>query len=469
MEIIIIILAIICIFAILKMKTTTLNFNNSSIENMTCDRTNKTECIYDDMVVAGNNCVYGKRNDNSIDINETIKYDINEISNLNDKEFKRYILNNAIDNSKGYLQSSSLTHINKCIKEIDTNTFNLNVTGVRSQFARIIAIDPSNWINDAKIKLYSKGIDISALLSNRNTVSNYTSVDIGSEFEINKAQISSTQSGNNKWLFLLIDKNGQIVFSELFTSIPNSTIDINTQTTKTANINIPLGCYNNKSNINTYHGNNYNEKSCLNKAKSNNHKYYRLENNNQCYTGPIFNMDSSNCTNENSKVYMVSSNPIYDNIGIQDVLVKRGAYRPTSNMLLGYVTLSENYAINFNIKLESVKPYETQIFVVSSLTDNRPVSPGVNEATVRSDKDEFSRIPGVWICSNTTNLNYIYSTRGNYNNQLSNCMKSLPLNQEVNVVIVKNGSNFKLYINTELAENIDKPEINNAIKNFKMI
>ena len=74
------------------------------MENMTCDRKKKDDCIYDNMVIAGNNCIYGKRDSNNLEMNETIAYNINEIANLNDTDFKRYILNNAIDNSKGYLQ-----------------------------------------------------------------------------------------------------------------------------------------------------------------------------------------------------------------------------------------------------------------------------------------------------------------------------------------------------------------------------
>jgi hypothetical protein len=447
------------------MKTNIFDFNSSLIENMTCDRTDKSACIYDDMIVAGNDCVYGKTDNNSININESIKYDKNTVSNLNNTEFKRYLINNAIDISKGYLQNSAVNHINKCIKEIDTRSLNLNINGIKSQYIRIIAVDNSDWINDAKIQIFSKGIDISPLQFNRKTQLNYTSVDIGSEFEINNIRISSHKQGNLKWLLVLLDTKSEIVFSELFNNIPNPSQDIDTQTRKMANITIPLGCYNNQSNINTYHGNNYNERSCLNRAKINNHKYFRLENNNQCFSGHSYNMNNMNCIDQNSKVYLVTSNTSNENSGIIDFLVKQDAYRPSTNFLLGYVTLSENYAINFNIKLESIKPYETQIFVITSLTDNKPFSPGNNEPNIRLDKDEFSRIPGLWICSNTTNLNYIYSTRGNYNNQLSNCVKSLPLNQEVNVMIIKSGSNFKLYINTELVENIDKPEINNMIKN----
>jgi hypothetical protein len=468
MEILILILAIICIISVIILKTNIFQTKSLLMENMTCDRKKKDDCIYDNMVIAGNNCIYGKRDNNNLELNETIAYNINEIANLNDTDFKRYILNNAIDNSKGYLQYSAVNHINKCMKEIDTNGLNLNINGIRAQYIRLISLDQSSsdWIYNAKIQIFSKGVDITSIQINRKTISNYTSIDIGNEFEINSVKISSNKSGNSRWICALIDKNGQIVFSELFTTIPNSPISVNTQTTKIANITIPLGCYNNKSNINTYHGNNYNERSCLNRARLNNHKYFRLENNSQCYTGFSYNMDDNNtCTNENSKVYQVSSNSIDESIGIIDVLVRKGAYRPNGNMLLGYITLSNNYAINFNIKLENTKPYETQIFVVTSLTDNKPTLPGVNEPTVRSDREEFSRIPGMWLCSNTTNINYVYSTRGNYNNQISNCIRSLPLNQEVNVMIIKSGTNFKLYINTELVENIDRPEINNMVKN----
>ena len=263
---------------------------------------------------------------------------------------------------------------------------------------------------------------------------------------------------------MLINKKSDIVFSELFTNIPNTPIDINTETSKTADINIPLGCYNNKSNINMYQGNNYNELSCLNRAKDNNHKYFRLENNKQCFTGNEFKIDNETCENGKSQVFLASVNSLSEKSGIYDVLIKKGSYQPLSNMLLGHVSLSENYAINFNIKLESTTPYDTQIFVITSLTDENPSSPDVNEPIVQSDKEEFSRIPGAWICKDTTNLNYVYSTKNNYNNILSNCTKSLPLDEDVNVILIKSGSNFKIYINTELVEDIDKPEITNSIK-----
>jgi hypothetical protein len=464
MEIFIIILLLICVVSILKIKTSIFDFNKVSIENMTCDRNDTKSCIYDDMIVAGKNCIYGKTNNNSININDAISYDTNELSQLNDFDFKRYILNNAMDNSKGYLQSSSVTHINKCMKEIDTSLLDLNLNGIKAQYLRIIDLDKSDWINAAKFEFFSKNIDISALQSHRKTELNYTSIDIGSEFEINKVRISSNRSGNKKWIFLLINKKNDIVFSELFTNIPNTPIDINTETSKTVDINIPLGCYNNSSNINMYHGNNYNELSCSNRAKDNNHKYFRLENNNQCFTGSVFKIDNEPCKNEKSQVYLASANSLLAKSGIYDLLIKKGSYQPLSNTILGYVSLSENYAINFNIKLESTKPYDTQIFVITSISDENPSSPDDNEQIVRSDKEEFSRIPGAWICKDTTNLNYVYSTKNNYNNILSNCTKSLPLDEDVNVVLIKSESNFKIYINTELVENIDKPEIKNSIK-----
>jgi hypothetical protein len=468
MEIFIIILGLICIIAILKIKTNIFQSNNILMENMTCDRKEEGNCIYDDMIIAGNKCIYGKKNNNSIDLNENINYNINEVANLNDNEFKRYLVNNAIDNSKGYFQLNSINHINKCIKEIDIKPLDLNIKGLKAQFIRIIALNTnsSDWINDATIQIFSKGIDISPLQLNKKTVSNITSVDIGSEFDINSVKISSNKSGNSKWVCALVNKNGEIVFSELFTSIPSTPSNINTQTKKIVNITLPLGCYNTKSDINTYHGKNYNERSCQIKAKANNHKYFRLENNNQCYSGNSYNVNENNvCISENSKVYQIGTNPIDNNAGATDYFVKRGTYRPTKNMLLGYITLSKNYAISFNIKLESIKPYETQIFVITSLTDTKPTSPGVNEPTPRRDTEEFSRIPGMWVCPNSASINYVYSTQGKYDNQISNCIRSLPLNQEVNVMIIKNETNFKLYINTELVENIDKPEINNKTKN----
>lgn len=463
MEIIIFIFLIICLISILKIKTSIFDFNRVTLENMTCDRKDKNACIYDDMIIAGKNCVYGKTDNNSININDEIKYDKNDLSKLNDFDFKRYILNNAMDESKGYLQSSSVTHIDKCIKEIDTSLLDLDLNGIKAQYMRIIDLDKSDWIKDANFQFFSKNIDISALQSNKKTESNYTSIDIGSEFEINKVIISSNRSGNNKWIFLLINKKGDIVFSELFTNIPNTPIDIDTETSNTVDINIPLGCYDNKSNINMYHGNNYNELSCANRAKINNHKYFRLDNK-KCFTGNLYTITNEPCKNSKNQVYLASSEPTLQKSGINDVLIKKGSYEPLSNMLLGHVSLSENYAINFNIKLESIKPYDTQIFVVTSLTDENLSSSDENEQIEHSDKEEFSRIPGAWICKGTSNLNYVYSTKNNYNNILSNCSKSLPLGEDVNVMLIKSGTNFKIYINTELVENIDKPDLKNVIK-----
>ena len=60
MEIFIIILLLICVLSFLKMKTSIFDFNSMSIENMTCDRNDTKSCIYDDMIVAGKNCIYGK-------------------------------------------------------------------------------------------------------------------------------------------------------------------------------------------------------------------------------------------------------------------------------------------------------------------------------------------------------------------------------------------------------------------------
>jgi hypothetical protein len=465
MEIIIIIFLIICLVTIIKLKSSVFDFMKNKTEHMTCDRHDTNSCIYDNMIVADKECIYGKKENNIMHVNEDIKYNKKEVSDLTDIQFKKYLIENVVDNSKGFIQSSSKQYIKKCVNEIDTSSINLNLKGIKTRYIRVISLDSSDWITNAKIQIYSKGIDISALIQEKQITNNSINIDINSEFEINKARVSANKSGNDKWVLVLIDKNGQIVFSELFTVIPNTPKNIDTQTPKKASVNIPLGCYNSASNINKYHGDNYNIKSCANKAKSNNHNYFRLENTNQCYTGSKYNIDNNSCSSgSNSRVFQVASDPVYEELGIQDVLVKKGSFRPSKNTLLGYVTLGVNYAISFNIKLESMKEYETQIFVVTSLSDNQPTSPGVNEPKIQSDTSEFSRIPGVWVCANSANINYAYSIRGNYNNLLSNCAKSLPINQDVNVIIIKTGTNFKIYMNTELIENIDKPDLNNNVK-----
>jgi hypothetical protein len=417
------------------------------------------------MIVADKECIYGKKENDIMHVNQDIKYNKKQLSDLSDIQFKKHLIENVVDKSKGFIQTSSNNYIKKCLNEIDTTSIDLNLNGIKARYIRLISLGASDWITNAKIQIYSKGIDISALAQDKQNTNNSINIDINTEFEINKARISSNKSGNDKWLFMLIDTNGQIVFSELFEVIPNKPINIDTQTPKKASVNIPLGCYNSTSNINKYHGDNYNIQSCSNKAKSNNHNYFRLENTNQCYTGSKYNIDNNSCsTGSNSRVFQVASDPVYEKLGIQDMLVKKGSFRPSKNTLLGYVTLGLNYAVSFNIKLESLKEYESQIFVVTSLSDNLPTSPGVNEPKIQSDTSEFSRIPGVWVCANSTNLSYAYSIRGNYNNLLLNCAKSLPLNQDVNIIIIKTGTNFKIYMNTELIENIDKPDINNNVK-----
>jgi len=465
MEIIIIIFLIICLVFIIKLKTPVFDFLKNKTEHMTCDRTDTKACIYDNMIIADKECIYGKKENNIMRVDENIKYNKKQISDLTDFQFKKHLIENVVDNSKGFIQTSSNQYIKKCLKEIDTTSMDLNLKGIKSRYIRLISLGASDWITNAKIQIYSKGIDISALVQDKQNASNSINIDINSEFEINKARISANKTGNDKWLFVLIDINGQIVFSELFTVIPNTPIDIDTQTPKKASVNIPLGCNNSTSNINKYHGDNYNIQSCSNKAKSNNHNYFRLENTNQCYTGSTYNIDNNSCASgSNSRVFQLASDPVYEELGIQDVLIQKGSFRPSKDKLLGYVSLGVNYAVSFNIKLESIKEYETQIFVVTSLSDTEPTSPGVNEPEIQSDKSEFSRIPGVWVCGNSTNLTYAYSIRGNYNNLLLNCAKNLPLNQDVNVIFIKTGTNFKIYMNTELIENVDKPDINNNVK-----